>query len=279
MFYARGFAPCIPGAEPGRHWLSLPSTSPAGGAGGWSPACPAAVVPCGGQGGLPSLAPAYPAFSLLSFPHPPNPLPSGKGGTKSLFRRGLRPRHPCTEPLAALTVPAQQVLRRLNPRGTGCPCRTGARRGLVLFAVRLPCRCGVRRGACLLCRLSALPLVCFTAPYPPNPLPGGKGETKSLFRRGLRPRHPCAEPLAALTEPAVQVISGVACPGGTGYPCPGGEDHLKRRRRVSDGCSISPGPPSPWLPALPPRKQTETFGRASAASLPAPGMQGAKPLA
>ena len=33
-------------------------------------------------------------------------------------------------------------------------------------------------------------------------------------------------------------------PGGTCSPCPGGEDHLKRRS------SISPGPPSPWLPAL-----------------------------
>ena len=28
FFYARGFAPCIPGAEPGRHRLSLPSRYP-----------------------------------------------------------------------------------------------------------------------------------------------------------------------------------------------------------------------------------------------------------
>ena len=28
LFYARGFAPCIPGAVPGRHWLSLPSRYP-----------------------------------------------------------------------------------------------------------------------------------------------------------------------------------------------------------------------------------------------------------
>ena len=31
LFYARGFAPCIPGAEGTRHWLDLPSLSPAGG--------------------------------------------------------------------------------------------------------------------------------------------------------------------------------------------------------------------------------------------------------
>ena len=40
-------------------------------------------------------------------------------------------------------------------------------------------------------------------PYPPSP--AGKGEPQSLFRRGLRPRRPGAEPLTALTETAVQV--------------------------------------------------------------------------
>ena len=63
------------------------------------------------QGGLPSLPPAYPAFSLLSFPHPPAPLPGGKGETKSLFRRGLRPRHPCIRPVAALTASAMRAPR------------------------------------------------------------------------------------------------------------------------------------------------------------------------
>ena len=141
------------------------------------------------QGGLPSMSPAYPAFSLLSFPHPPNPLPGGKGETYSFLMQGASP----------LASP------RLNPRGTYNPCQAGARGGLVLFAVRLPCRCGVRRGACPLCRLPALPLVCFTAPYLPNPLPSGKGGIITLFRRGLRPRHPCTEPLAALTISAIQV--------------------------------------------------------------------------
>ena len=72
-----------------RHLQLLPSMSPVG--------------------GLPSLLPTRPAFSFASCPHPPNPLPRGKGETKSLFRRGLRPRHPGTEPSTALTAPATQA--------------------------------------------------------------------------------------------------------------------------------------------------------------------------
>ena len=41
---------------------------------------------------------------------------------------------------------------------------------------------------------------------------------------------------------------------------------------------LSPGPPSPWLPALPPRKQTETFGRAGAARVQPRGCKGLRPL-
>ena len=63
LFYARGSAPCIPGAEPARHWLDLPL---------WRPA-----------GGLPCLPPAAPCpLPLPSFlpPIPPAPFPSGEGG-------------------------------------------------------------------------------------------------------------------------------------------------------------------------------------------------------
>ena len=74
------------------------------------------------QGGLPSLPPANPAFSLLSFPHPPAPLPSGKGEIFTLFRRGLRPRHPGVKPLAALTVSAVHV------PGGGVPSESPTRR-------------------------------------------------------------------------------------------------------------------------------------------------------
>ena len=59
LFYARGFAPCIPGAEPGRHWL-------------------------------------FSAVSVLLCPYPPDPLPPwGRGGRLyTLFCRGLTPPAP-----------------------------------------------------------------------------------------------------------------------------------------------------------------------------------------
>ena len=138
---ARGSAPCIPGirppaalTEPAKQVPSggrAPGVAGSAGVGGtqrgarwfWSPANPAAVVPEGG--GLPSLLPAYPAFSFLSCPLSPRPpSPVGKGETKSLFRRGLRPRHPCIRPFAALTEPAKQVPSGGLSLGVG-----GTRRG------------------------------------------------------------------------------------------------------------------------------------------------------
>ena len=87
--------------------LSLPLWCPKG----WRARQVAGAAGVGGaqRGGVLSLSPAYPAFGLLCCPHPPSPLPSGKGEFQSLFRRGLRPRHPCTEPSTALIVPAKQV--------------------------------------------------------------------------------------------------------------------------------------------------------------------------
>ena len=111
--------------------------------------------------------------------------------------------------------------------GTGCPCRCGKRNGGL--SSLLP--------ACLAFSL----LLC---PHPPDPLPGGKGEPQSLFRRGLRPRHPGAEPLTALTETAEQVPY-------VGKPAV---------RRTSEG-----------------KRLPIVF--ASAARVQPPGMQGAKPLA
>ena len=75
------------------------------------------------RGGVLSLSPAYPAFSLLYRPLSPQPpSPAGKGETQSLFRRGLRPRHPCTEPLAALTDPAIQAPCEREPAAR---CKNG----------------------------------------------------------------------------------------------------------------------------------------------------------
>ena len=70
------------------------------------------------------------------------------------------------------------------------------------------CKHFVPAGACLLCRLLAPAFSLFYCPHPPAPLPGGKGETKSLFRRGLRPRHPCIRPVAALTASAMRAPRG-----------------------------------------------------------------------
>ena len=73
-----------------------------------------------------------------------------------------------------------------------------------------PCRCGKRNGGLPSLLPACLAFSWLLCPHPPDPrsqsaLPGGKGESQSLFRRGLRPRHPGAEPLTALTETAVQV--------------------------------------------------------------------------
>ncbi len=96
-------------------------------------------------GGLPSLSPAYPAFSLPFRPHPPARarralFPAGRGRLKVILCKGLRPLHP----------------RGLNPCGTCLPSRCGARRGacpgvagsagvgapcggLAFFVARQPC--------------------------------------------------------------------------------------------------------------------------------------------
>ena len=143
------------------------------------------LYPAGGACLLCRLLP--PAFSLLSCPLSPQPAlaerssPAGKGEPQSIFRRGLRPRHPCAEPLAALTEPSTAV-----PSGE----------------------------ACLLCRLLPPAFSLLSCPLSPQPAlaerssPAGKGEPQSLFRRGLRPRHPCTKPLAAPTEPASAVPGG-----------------------------------------------------------------------
>ena len=46
--YARGFAPCIPGAEPARHLQNLPLCFPVRGLPGWLPVRRALTVPTGG---------------------------------------------------------------------------------------------------------------------------------------------------------------------------------------------------------------------------------------
>ena len=77
LFYARGFAPCIPGAEPARRWL-------------------------------------FSAVSVLLCPYPPDPRsqsalpPWGRGRLYTLFRRGLTP------PAPLRNKPARHWLRAGN---------------------------------------------------------------------------------------------------------------------------------------------------------------------
>ena len=118
LFHARGFAPCIPGAEPRRRGLNLRWRCPAG-------ACPAGHrnrgrnPRTGGEtrvqgaeperrglnlrwrcpaGGLPSLSPADLAFSFFSCPYPPLPLPlRGRGSPRLFHARGFAPCIPGAE--------------------------------------------------------------------------------------------------------------------------------------------------------------------------------------
>ena len=79
LFHARGFAPCIPGLEPGRHLQNQPSGCPAG-------CCILPRLLC-----LP--------YQCFPAPYPPDPLPRrGRGRPKLFFARGSAPCIPATEP-------------------------------------------------------------------------------------------------------------------------------------------------------------------------------------
>ena len=76
--YARGFAPCIPGAEPGRHWFALPLWKTQWG--GLAPALSvrrASAVPSGGRVGFGRLLTL--PLDFFSAPIPPAPFPAGRG--------------------------------------------------------------------------------------------------------------------------------------------------------------------------------------------------------
>ena len=124
LFHARGFAPCIPGAEPGRHLHdqrflfvyggAVPAAKERGDRGRGTSAFEMVLSPGAGianaAGGLPFLSPACPAFSLLFCPPspkgkdiPPPPLPQrGRGRFKVISCKGLRPLHPRGRTHAAL---------------------------------------------------------------------------------------------------------------------------------------------------------------------------------
>ena len=165
----------------------------------------------------------------------------------------------------------------------------------------LTCRCGVRRGACFVCRLPTLPLVYFLAPYPPSPrsqsaLPRwGRGRPRLFHARGFAPCIPATEPVRTGEWGRITLPAGGVPLRGTCSPCrcgklngglaparhllslPRGRGPSQTPPSLATDSSISPGPPSPWLPALLIGNRFLAFLRRTMGSVA--GMQGAKPLA
>ena len=144
--------PGAPGAEPRRHWLSLPSTFPAGGRGA------VACLPCrcGALRGRTCFVARLPCLWVDFLPPSPQPpSPAGKGETYSFLMQGASP----------LASPG------LNPGGIYRPCRCDTRRGAGGWSPAYPA--------------FGLP---FSAPIPPQPpSPAGKGETYSFLMQGASP--------------------------------------------------------------------------------------------
>ena len=119
-----------------------------------------------------------PTLPLLSFlpPIPQPPSPVGKGEILGYFMQGASP----------LASPG------LNPGGTGEGGEPRARRGACPLQGGGRGHPGAQRRACPVGCPLTLPLACFSAPYPPNPLPRwGRGRFLLYFAGGYRPRHPC----------------------------------------------------------------------------------------
>ena len=193
-------------------------------------------------GGLPSLSPAAPAFSLLFCPLSPRPPSQREGGDQGYFMQGASP----------LASP------RLNPRGTGSTCRcrrlNGGRAPGVAGSASVS---GTRRMAFPPCRLPAPPLACFSAPYPPARarraiFPGGEGGDQGYFMQGasplasprLNPRGTgstcrCRRLNGGRAPPALLARRALAVPGGG----------LPSLSSVAPAFSLAFCPPSPQPPS------------------------------
>ena len=150
--------------------------------------------------------------------------------------------------------------------GGGLPCRSGAG-GLARLVACRPCRRCTCRGSLLF--LSPAYPAFSLLPCPLSPararralFPGGEGGDQGYFMQGAPPlaspafnrlRHlqtfsnmnPAGDlPGWSPANLTAVVPGGGLNPSGTCSPCPGGEDHLKRRRRLR---RIVPSPPVPPL--------------------------------
>ena len=186
-------------------------------------------------GGLLSRLPANPAFSLIFCPHPPDPLPGGKGEIFSFLMQGASPlaspglggmRHwvclrkagyggglafwlPACLPFT-LAFDSAPIPPTPFPAGRGrflvFLCK-GLRplhpRGWVRCGTGVACGKRVVAGAYLPCRLLALPLVFFPAPIPPTPFPAGRGRLRLSHARGFAP---CIPGAGRGREPAIPAV-------------------------------------------------------------------------
>ena len=100
IFMQGATAPCIPGAEPKRHWLSLPYRYPCG---GLVRLVACSTCHCGTKREcLPSLSPAYTAFSFFSAPIPPPPSQREGGDHKLVLPGATAPGTPALDRLRRL---------------------------------------------------------------------------------------------------------------------------------------------------------------------------------
>ena len=174
-----------------------------GGQGGRSPAAPAIPAPAGG---LAFLLARLPSLSRCFCPHPPDPLPGGKGETKVIFMQGASPlASPGLSRRRHLqTLPKQKPCGGLAPGRRGGRGRTthpagGGQGGRSPAAPAIPAPAG---GGLPFSSPAYPAFTFFSAPYPPQPpSPVGKGETKVIFMQGASP----------LASPGLN-------PRGTSYP-------------------------------------------------------------
>ena len=200
---------------------------------------------CGARrGGLPSLSPAYLAFSLLPCPLSPSPFPNGEGEIYGYFMQGAPP----------LASPG------LSPSGAGSRGEPLAQRGACPVGCRLTLPPLYLPGGVLSLSPACPAFSLLPCPLSPSPFPNGEGEIYGYFMQGAPPlaspafnrlRHlqtlsnmNPAEGLPGWSpaDLAAAVPGGGLNPSGTCSPCPGGEDRLKRRRRLR---RIVPSPPIP----------------------------------
>ena len=212
--------PGAPGLNPGGTGYPCRLRSRRGGRGG-------ACLPCrcGVRRGLACFAARLPClwFAFLP-PIPPTPFPGGEGGDFYFISPGA----------TAPGTPALDRLRHLQNLPSRCPVGGRTRVALLIgnrFLSVLRRTVGTAPGM-----QGAKPLAS------PHLNPGGTGYPCRLrSQRGAGGWSPACP---AAVVPCGGGGRGGFSPSGTCSPCPGGEDHLKRRRRVR---RIVPSPPVPPL--------------------------------